>query len=314
MRPATVEIRVPISPTSAFFTMVHYLAASIRLNSPRFAESRIVVFVGDEHPSVDVVRQEAWAKHYPIEWVWIDPAVFARYSYYGTAVERLHRHTPSDVVLILDADTLVAGPIDEAVELAHREQALLGLIAHVSPFLTRKERPPEVWWREVFAAAGLDQPVLSEEHSGFGVMYSDPDARHCPPYFNGGVLFAPPSIFERLGSEFYRDLDAIESVLTSEFRCQLAIALAAARHRIRWQHLPITFNYPNDMPMYSRYGGELEDVRIFHYMRAMEFSKFEDFHDVSAVDRFLRRRDLSVVNERLANALRPVHQLVLADV
>ena len=65
--------------------------------------------------------------------------LFARESWYATACERFRYEFTSDVVLTLDADTLIAGPLDELVDEAYRTGAVCGVVAHVPPLSQRAQ-------------------------------------------------------------------------------------------------------------------------------------------------------------------------------
>ena len=49
-----LQIHIPISPTPSFFTMVQYLAASLRRYAGRFADARLIVSIGDDCEPFDV--------------------------------------------------------------------------------------------------------------------------------------------------------------------------------------------------------------------------------------------------------------------
>ncbi len=71
------------------------------------------------------------------------------------------------MVLMLDADVLVAAPFEAMVVQAHRHQALAGLIAYSSPF---ENTGLNMTWPELFREFGLATPELNHTHTGFGVI------------------------------------------------------------------------------------------------------------------------------------------------
>ena len=308
-----LEIHVPISPTPNFFTMVHYLAASLRLNGGALAESPIVVTVGEDAEPEDLYRQCPWSRRYPIEWRWLDRDLYRRHIYYATALERFRLPFRAATVMLIDADVFFTGSFDEVVARCRTDHALAGLIAHVTPFKTRQEHAPEDWWSRVFASAGLGAPPLVCEHTGWPVAPADPAERHCPPYFNLGMLVAPAAVMHAIGDVIYEEMAAVDRVLETPFRCQLALTLAVLRLGIRWDPLAMRFNFPNDQPIASHYVTDLADVRLFHYLRVAAIDKARDFVSRASVDALLARTDLEGVNADMARYLRPVHAMVAAD-
>jgi len=308
-----LEIHLAISPTPAFFTMVHYLAASLRRNGGALAGSRIVVSVGDDGEPEDLARRLPWSRRYPIEWRWLDRDLYRRHSYFATAAERFRAPFRASVVMLADADVFFAGGIGQVVRQCRREGALAGLVAHISPCAERHEMPTPELWTRVFAAAGLGKPPLVCEHTGWGTMSHDPADRYCPPYFNLGVLVAPAGVMAEIGAIIYQEMERVDTVLVTPYRCQIALALAIQKLGLRWQPLAMRYNYPNDDLIASRYVDELADVRIFHYLRQGACDKRRDFASPESVGAWLARGDLDGVNREMARHLRPVHDAVLAD-
>ncbi len=308
-----LEIHVPISPTPNFFTMVHYLAASLRLNGGPLAESPIVVTVGDDGEAIDLHRRLPWSRRYPIEWRWLDRALYRRHIYYATALERFRLPFRAPVVMLADADVFFTGSFADVVARAHVDDSFAGLIAHVTPFETHREHAPEEWWRQIFASAGLGAPALVCEHTGWPVAPTDLAKRHCPPYFNLGMLVAPAGVMHAIGAVIYDEMAAVDRVLTTPFRCQLALTLAILRLGVRWEPLAMRYNFPNDQPLASHYADDLADVRLFHYLRVAGIDKARDFASPASVEAMLARADLDPVNRAMAARLRPVHAAVRGD-
>jgi hypothetical protein len=312
-RKLDVEIHVPISPTTKFFTMVHYLAASLRLNGGDLAESRIVVSVGDDREPEDLRARLPWARRYPIEWRWLDREIFRRHGYFGTGIEGLRYPFSSSLVIISDADVFFTGDFSSVLRRCHREGALAGLVAHISPFMDCGDMPTPAFWERVYEAAGLGKPSLVFEHTGWGTISHDPADRYCPPYFNFGMLVAPARVMREIGSVMYAEVEHVDKVLTTRFRAQIALTLAVQRLGVRWHPLSIRFNYPNEQHIASRYSAELADVRLFHYCWPGSFNKNRDCEGPERVGAWLARRDLDGVNQEMARHLERVHEVVLRD-
>jgi hypothetical protein len=290
--------------------MLHYFAASLRLNGGSLADSRIVVTVGADQEPEDLDRRLPWSRRYSIQWHWLDRGRFREHDYYATAVERFRLPFQARVVMLADADMLVAAPFVDLVQGVADRPALLGLIAHVSPFRHEPEFSPEAWWTRLFAAAGLGPPPLTCEHTGWGVM---PTPQYCPPYFNLGMLVAPREVMSRLGQDIYAELGTVNRVLTTLYRCQLALALAVQRGQVPWRPLAMRYNFPNNAQIASKYQDDLADVRFLHYLSG-PFQKSRDMQSVDTVRQFLLRKDLSGVNSILQEHLARVHRQVTADV
>ena len=194
------EIHVPISPTPAFFNQVRLLAASFRRFGGPLRNSRIVVTVGGGERT-DLATQLPWSREYGVEWRWLDPELFARHDYWGTAVERFREPFESKYVLFLDADVLAISPPELATSPVTQTGGIAGLIAHVAPF--EASLKSLAGWTELTQAAGLGDPPLVARHSGWGLMDWDLERQYAPPYFNLGVLFCSSDAARALGS---RDL------------------------------------------------------------------------------------------------------------
>jgi hypothetical protein len=308
-----LEIHLPISPTPTFYTMVHYLAASLRLSGGALAGSRIVVNVGDDREPEDLLARLPWSRRYPIEWRWLDRGLYRRHSYFATAAERFRGPFRSSVVMLADADVFFAGDFGQVVEGCRRDRALAGVVAHISPCAERREMPTPGLWTRVFEEAGLGKPSLVCEHTGWGTMSHDPADRYCPPYFNLGMLIAPAGVIAEIGSIIYREMEHVDAVLATPYRCQIGLALAVRRLGVCCRPLPMRYNYPNDDLIASRYVADLADVRLFHYLRQGPCDKGRDFASPKRVGEWLARRDLAGVNREMARHLAPVHAAVLAD-
>lgn len=308
-----LEIHVPISPTPHFFTMVHYLAASWLLNGGPFAKSRIVVTVGADQEPVDLQRVLPWSRHYPIEWHWLDRALFRTHSIYATALDRFRLPFRSKLVLLLDADTICCGSFLPLAQSVARTGSFAGLIAHCSPFFELPENDNETWWQRLAKSADCPPFRMTCRHSGCGVIYHQPGGERCPPYFNLGMLLAPAPVMTHIGTRIYDAMANVNRLLLTGFRCQLAVALAIQQLQLPVHEAPMRYNCPNDDALAARHRRELRYVRLFHYLRVGPIDKNRDFVSSAAVDALLRRHGLNGVNREFARHLRPIHAQVLSD-
>ena len=301
-RRPTLEVHVPVSPTPTFLNMAHYLTLSLRANGGRYRDAPVVLTIGGEKVDSDLPRKHPWMAANGVEVRWVDQELFAREIWYATACERFRYEFKSDVVLALDADTLIAGPLDELVEEAHRSGALCGVVAHMPP-LARREQ-----WQAIYDSLGLGELRTPCEHTGWGYMFQDEALRYCPPYFNLGVLAAPAAVMRTVGRDVYELMAAVDAVERTMYRVQIAVSLAVTRSSLPFRALPFRWNFVNDPLLEALHASELGEVRIIHYLRQHQIYKNEIFASLDNVEAMLSRTDLRVINalaQRLIGELHP---------
>jgi hypothetical protein len=275
MEPGTeldCEIHVPISPTPAFFNQVRLMAASFRRFGGPLRNSKIVVTVGAEQQSDIAGRLSCWSRDYGVEWRWLDPDVYARHNYWGTAVERFRQPFESKYVLFLDADVLAISPPELATSPVTETGGIAGLIAHVAPF-----DDPLASWTAITEAAGLGKPPLVARHSGWGLMDYSFEGQYAPPYFNLGVLFCSSDAARALGTRLYEEMEIVDGVRDTVYRCQIALTLAIIRLGIAWYELPLRLNFPNDLLFWRGHQAEAARIQLMHYLREDELDRTVDF-------------------------------------
>ena len=297
-----------ISPTPAFITQVRYLATSIRLFGGALRSSPVIVTVGDDEP-VDLEARHPWSASLGVEWRWVSRQRWERYGVFANTLERFHHVIGAPAALMLDADTLCAAPIDDALAHVGPHAAFSGVIAHASPFYEVVDG--RTLWAPTFAAAGLAAPEMCCEHSGWQSMVFDEAGRYCPPYFNHGMMLISSDGVAALRGSLYADMVAARSVRASLYVVQLAISLSLVRSGIAWRELPLRFNYPNDPLFLPRAQAELDDLRIIHYLREEQYSRSRDFASIQEIGDLLDGQPLHAANERLWQVLRAVHEHVL---
>jgi hypothetical protein len=238
---------------------------------------------------------------------WVEEELFHRETWFGTACERFRHDFSSDVVLMLDADTLIAGPLDELIETAWRSTAVCGVVAHVPPLSSRDQ------WLEIYRRCGLGPLKTPCEHTGWGYMFSDPTLRYCPPYFNLGVLAAPATMARAIGSEIYELMTVVDQVQRTSYRVQLAVSLAITKLGLSFRALPFRWNFVNDPLLEALHAAELDDVRIIHLLRRHQVHKDEVYASLENVDAMLQRADLRVINALAQRVLAELHPHVVAE-
>lgn len=303
----SLEIHIPISPTPVFLNMVHYLAHSLRRFGGRYRSAPIFLTIGNNRADHDLIDRHPWLRRQGVSIRWVSEELFAKESYYATALERFRYTYQSDVVLMLDADILIAGRLDDLIRQTHRRQSLGGLITHVPP-VSRFEV-----WQKFYNACGLGTVEATCEHTGWGCMYNDAGLRFCPPYFNLGVICAPAAHIARIGQEIYALMHTLETVMEApfvHFRCQLALSMAIVKLGIPHRCLPMRYNFANDPCLEARHQAELPYTRILHLLRDHQFYKTKVFRDVASVEAVLARRDLVGINALAQRILATVHPFV----
>ncbi|MEA2495930.1 MAG: hypothetical protein QOJ29_3841 [Thermoleophilaceae bacterium] len=305
---APCEVHIPISATPGFLAQVRLLAASLRRWGGAFADARIVVTVSRDQEAFDVAATHPWSEALGIEWRWMDEALFDQTGIFGTALQRFRYDFEAPYVLMLDADTVCNAPLDDLPASVGR--GLGGCIAHVSPNFKGDLKFPEAappderFWDALFTSAELAAPVLEHEHPGWGYMDHAEARRHCPAYFNLGVLFARADVMRELGSVIFDELANVNRFVHTFFRCQLAVTLALARAEIPGTVLPMRWNFPNDEGFARMLPGEAGAARILHYLRQDEIDRYSIAIDQAAIDAFLARDDLHRMNRVLQARVR----------
>lgn len=306
---SVAEIHVPVSPTPAFFARVRVLAASLRRFGGALAEAPIVVTVSRDVEPFDLDATCPWAPSLGVEWRWVDEAVWARHGIFGTALARFGYDFDAPLVVLLDADTVCAGPLDELQ--AVPEGALAGLIAHIAPDrfampfadgIPRREASR--FWGELYLRAGLEPAPLVFEHTGWPFMDADPRRRACPGYFNLGVLAARAGTMRALGAVVLDQLAHVDRFAETGFRCQLALTLALGRAGVEPLDLRPRWNFPNYDAFWERFPDDAADVRVLHYLCDDQVVRARDLADDAGFAAFAERVELSPVNALLRDRIR----------
>jgi hypothetical protein len=308
VRKPSVEVHIPISPTPAFFNMVQCLALSIRKFGGICRDSPIILTVGDSTIDRTLEARYPWLGPLGVELRWVPEAFFREHSYYATGATRLWHDFRSDLVLLLDADILVASPFDEMIRQTFREGHVAGVIGPASPiqFFT-----PEPTWEAIYRHCGIEQaPDLCHEHTGWPYYFSSDEAYRFSPaaYFNYGVICAPSSLVTQIGKTYFSDLVRIRDFPPNGLISQIALTTSIVRLGLPTRALPMQYNFPNHPLIEALHGAELPLAKFLHLKDVHQFEKFELFGDLANVRAAIRRSDLRGVNEmarRVFQAIEP---------
>jgi hypothetical protein len=305
-----LEIRTTISPTPAFFRRVHFLAASARDVLGSDVPYEIVVSVGGLERRDNLYRAQEWSNHHPLIWRGVNPATFATHGYRATSADRYAHMARADLVMLVDADVIFLRGITDLLEAVEASPAICGIMAHVSPFLSHRERDPHAWWQELAARSGIRDLPLEFEHSGWLAMFEDDSYRHAPAYYNGGMILGTVDLMEQMFEQIPAGEHAVDMVLETYFRPQLARTLAIYRATLPNRVVGMRYNFPNDERFERRYPEEFTDMRILHYLRTDFVDRDRDFSNAETVSRLIARTDLSGSNEILRRRLAELNDVV----
>lgn len=314
--PATYEVHLPISPTPAFFNMVHYYAASLRENGGAAREARIVVSIGADCEPFDVDSAYPVLAPYDIAWRWVDRAAFRQYTYFATGLERWAKPFTADYVIMADADTLVVRDFTDAADGLPGGDGVTGVMATFPPFMARGEGNVDTArWQELFRVADLGEPPQHCEYPGFDRFYLPSDGcRFGPPYYNFAFVFGSARAMNAIRSTFAADYYLALDFVKSDLSAQVALTLALFRHRLPFGTLPIRYNFWGWQEGYDAFPEDRECVKILHYLMG-PFLKHRDSDSPATVDAWLAANgaESPPLDQLIAGCLAPIHRRVLSD-
>jgi hypothetical protein len=115
-------------------------------------------------------------------------------------------------------------------------------------------------------------------------------------------------------TERYEDAEsAVDAVMETYFRPQLARTLAIYKENLPRRALPVRYNFPNDPRFDSAYPQELPQIAALHYLRQAVVHRDRDFEDAPAVARLVARTDLTGTNELLRRRVAALYQRVIEE-
>jgi hypothetical protein len=297
----SLEVHIPISPTVPFLRMVRCLVTSLRHFGGLYADAKVVVTIGD--PVIkdkELLAENPWLEKLGIETRWVPEDLYARESYYATASERFCYEYSSDMVLMLDADMLVARPFEELVGRLHLEQKFGAVIAYASPYTDSAK------WQTLYDACGLGKADAIYEHPGWPYLYPERD-RFCPPYFNLGFLLMPASMATQIGREIYTFMNKAVEVEDTIYKCQLAVGLAVHKLQLPFDCLPLRYNFANSRDLEALHGGEQALASILHIIwDNQKAGKGRIYGEEGGLEAMVKREDLGGINKQVQSVLRQI--------
>jgi hypothetical protein len=317
MRKHFIEVHVPISPRDFFFFRVRYLAKSLRCLGGDFADSKIVVTVGDLAPAIDLDRLLPWARDEGIEWRWVNNDLFVKWHdsgnpYIATMMDRFRTGFQSEYVIIADADIIFLEP-SALFSLIKGGLDVGGVMAHVPPFAIGAELSHTDWWNRLFDAFDLPQPILEFEHSGWGIMFDHKPSRYSPAYFNSGMIIGTGEAMNRMAPLAMPALNAVRSVMDTFFFDQIAFTLMMYKAKINKRLIPLRFNFPNQSEFEQTYRNDAEAISVLHYLRTEVVDRDRIFASHEAIQSFMARQDLVGSNEKLRCRVAAINRMLTSD-
>ena len=297
----SLEIHVPISPNAKFMRMTRCLVTSLRHNGGLYANAPVIVTLGeDKIADKELKRDYPWLKTLGIETRWVPEDRFKQRSYYATATDRLTYKFNTDMVLMLDADMLVARPFDDLVRRLHREQKVGAVVAYACPF------DDGALWQKVYDACSMGKVNPIHEHPGWPYLYPQ-RPRYCPPYFNLGFLLMPSAFASQIGAHMYELMDRVSEIEMTIYRCQLAFGLAVTKLDLPYECLPLRYNFANNKDLEALHGDEQAFASILHLIWNHQGVWKDDlFGQADGIEKILARDDLAGINKQAQQVLRQI--------
>ena len=303
----TTEIHVPVTLNEHFAVMSRILVGSIAANAQLPGVWKVIFTCSlDSDLALDSPLLN-WAKHYPVEFRWAERSLWDRYDYCGTGLQRHLYSFAADVLLFMDADVVIVGPLNELVRQAAHADAVMGWPAW--------QPPPDLEWAEVFQRLGLEFPAATITYSGYGMAFMSP--KYAPPYFNYGFIAIPRSLALVIGPILREDIDHIWTTYRNWFTSQIALCTTIVRARCAYRALDLRYNCSNgdyDVPeirnpeadlFWQDSVAKLTDVRVLHYcVPTPEFTKSTDMSTWARLEDFCSRDLEGEGSLRLQKAVR----------
>jgi hypothetical protein len=310
-RRPTLEIHVPLSPTPSFLYQLRCLTHSLRQFGGAYRDAPVIAIVWADRVDEGLAGRMPWLAANGIELRWVPEAEVAALGVHAAGAARLQQHFRSDMVLLLDADTLIRRPLDDLIDRAWRASALCGVIAHATPLTSGKIESAD--WATVFSICGLPSPRLEYEHTGWGYMFNDPHHRYCPAYFNYGVIAAPAALVASIASVFREHLLRLNGAMTSYFDAQLALSTTIAHSNVPVRTLPFRFNMPNNPLLEALHHEELDHAVILHLLAELHFRRIETFASIDSLRDFVARDDLRLVSRMAQEVIAAILPALAAE-
>jgi hypothetical protein len=313
------EIHIPASPTRAFANMLFFLVHSLADRAGLAGPWRVVVTLGRDGDLTPDSPEFGWARDFPVLFQQADPALWARFEaeardrrtpgliYSATILTQFTRPFEADLVIFMDADTVVARPFDDLLGRVLADQVMAAKPAW---------QPPPVDLGPILAAAGLGGRPEVMPYSGYGWSFTAP--RFGPPYYNGGFIVAPRALADVLHRHLGADFHFVSRHYPGHYIWQIAQCLTLLRADMPCLDLDERYNMgigpaaPSILP--GAEGAALDalgqeqfaDARVIHYCTpGAVFKRNATMADPGLLAAFLRAAGLPEGEQALQDAFAP---------
>ena len=314
----TTEIHVPISLNRQFATQTMLLVRSIAERAQLPGDWRVVLTVSRDTEHTLDTSLMGWTRDHRVELRWVEERWWQRYHWAGTGLQmQLHAHD-ADVVLFMDADTVVVGPLTELVESVAADPAWAAWPAWQPPVGLDLDA--------ALLACGISDAKRDLSYSGFGLAFAAP--RHCPPYFNLGFVAVEGELARAMAQTIAADFEDVAARFRNWYSSQVAACVNILRHRYPYRALDMRYNLSNgdwDGAPEPRFDGVDEsaaaaiadalraaraavaDPRVLHYcVQSAHFSRARDMDGLDNLRAFCQRKGVDGGSARLQRALLPL--------
>lgn len=280
-----VAFLIAASPNAGFYSQVAVLGLALRAHRWTRWHPAVHLYVGG-HGDSGVWQR--WCSHLAdVEVVRASAQHFAEDGDWAQS-DDVFRRPPkdADVLVALDADTLLVGDLEPLLDEVLCSTAVAGVIAHF-PFPMHPGQSVREGWTGVAESLGEALPPFSHAHT-LMPSHLPAERRTTPFYLNFGAVFFPAAGFEPLADRYLRLRPQLMAPMADpDFSGQVALSLAIHGQGARTLALPLRFNFPNDPLAAELAPGELEQVVIWHYLRTTTFDRQQIFSTAAGYQRFL---------------------------
>lgn len=273
------------SPNNAFYSQAAIYRFFLDSFGGMYKDARLVLVLGDYEKKPLPDRWKPYFENIEVHW-----ADHESFLIHGDGSEYLFSliDDRADLSFICDADTLLVRPFSRGfLSGLLQAPAVGGVIAHYSPARTDNNgnnfsrlSSEELWQMLADHVLGksVDMPFIHTLADNWS---------RCPFYINYGFVASTPKLLKELHRHLVIVQPKIREVLDNDFFGQVGIALAVERGHIPVVSLPMRYNFPNDPLADERYGNELKNVHVIHYLRTNLFDRHMIFKNRRLFNEFL---------------------------
>ncbi len=295
-----LEFRMPMSPSAGFYRQARLFRFALDRLGGDYEKALLTVTVGDNPDMEAVMRENTWSKDRNVRWLPVPRAIFDEFGIHGTADYRYIPASDADIVLMVDADTVLVRPIDDLLDRIDADAAVLyGHMAHYPPTdltLTCGLVDAEGrFWAALFNHFGIKDLVAVHPYS------MDVGGVHglAPPYFNLGFLAMTQSALAYLRANVFDVQRELMAVFPTHMRCQFAVTIIGLKYLDRLECLGAQYNLANDDVHFRANRVTAADARLIHYLRETEFLRMT-FLDPDKIEETIQRSYVNAASKLVA--------------